>query len=77
MKHIEVIDTAYLEKNDTDLSFIIAVSEEEYELLKNDLNNILSNQSDYDSVYEAMMDCIEKHNAERLGDISPDCSLEW
>lgn len=77
MKYIEVIDTAYFEKNDTDLSFIIAVSEEEYEPLKNDLNNILSNQSDYDSVWEAMEECIEKHGAERLGDISPDCSLEW
>lgn len=74
MKYIEVIDTAYFEKNDSDNSFIVAVSEDEYELLKSDLNHILSNQEDYDNVWEAMMDCIEEHSAER---ICPDFSLEW
>lgn len=74
MKYIEVIDTAFVEKNDTDLSFVIAVSEDEYELLKSDLDHILSNQEEYDSVWEAMMDCIEEHGAER---ICPDFSLEW
>lgn len=77
MKHIEIVDTAYLEKGDTDLTFIIAVSEEEYEPLKNDLIYILSHQEDYDSVYEEMEDCIKKHGAEKLGDIWPDISLEW
>ena len=74
MKYIEVIDTAYFEKNDSDNSFIIAVSEDEYELLKSDLYHILSNQDDYDSVWEEMMKCIEQHSAER---ISPDFSLDW
>lgn len=74
MKYIEVIDTAFVEKNDTDLSFVIAVSEDEYELLKSDLDHILSNQEEYDSVWDAMMDCIEEHGAER---ICPDFSLEW
>lgn len=74
MKYIEVIDTAFVEKNDTDLSFVIAVSENEYELLKSDLDHILSNQEEYGSVWDVMMDCIEEHGAER---ICPDFSLEW
>jgi len=74
MKYIEVIDTAYFEKNDSNNSFIIAVSEDEYELLKSDLDHILSNQEDYDNVWEEMMNCIEEHDAER---ICPDFSLEW
>lgn len=74
MKYIEVIDTAFFEKNDINNSFIVAVSEDEYELLKSDLDHILSNQEDYDSVWDAMMDCIEEHGAER---IIPDFSLEW
>lgn len=74
MKYIEVIDTAYEEKGDTDLSYIIAVSEDEYELLKSDLDHILSHQEDYDSVWDAMMDCIEEHGAER---ICPDFSMNW
>ena len=74
MKYIEVIDTAYFEKNDSNNSFIVAVSEDEYELLKSDLDHILSNQEDYDNVWEEMMNCIEEHDAER---ICPDFSLEW
>ena len=74
MKYIEIIDTAYFEKNDSNNSFIVAVSEDEYELLKSDLDHILSNQEDYDNVWDAMMDCIEEHRAER---ICPDFSLEW
>ena len=74
MKDIEVIDTAYFEKNDSNNSFIVAVSEDEYELLKSDLDHILGNQEDYDNVWDAMMDCIEEYHAER---ICPDFSLEW
>lgn len=74
MKYIEIIDTTYFEKDDTDLSFIIAVSEDEYELLKSDLKHILDNQEEYDNVWDAMMDCIEEHGAER---ICPDFSLKW
>jgi len=74
MKYIEIIDTAYFEKDDTDLSFIIAVSEDEYELLKSDLKHILDNQEEYDNVWDAMMDCIEEHGAER---ICPDFSMKW
>ena len=74
MKYIEIIDTAYFEKDDTDLSFIIAVSEDEYELLKSDLKHILDNQEEYDNVWDAMMDCIEEHGAER---ICPDFSMNW
>jgi hypothetical protein len=73
-KYIEIIDTAYFEKDDTDLSFIIAVSEDEYELLKSDLKHILDNQEEYDNVWDAMMDCIEEHGAER---ICPDFSMNW
>lgn len=74
MKYIEVIDTAYFEKNDYNNSFIVAVSEDEYESLKSDLDRILSNQEDYENVWDAMMDCIEEHGAER---ICPNFSLEW
>ena len=74
MKYIEVIDTIYLEKGDKSNSMIIAVSEDEYELLKSDLNYILSNQENYDNVWDAMMNAIEEHGAER---IIPDFSLEW
>jgi hypothetical protein len=74
MKYIEIIDTAYFEKDDTDLSFIIAVSEDEYELLKSDLKHILDNQEEYDNVWDAMMDCVEEHGAER---ICPDFSMDW
>ena len=74
MKYIEVIDTAYFEKNDSNNSFIVAVDDQEYELLKSDLDHILSNQEDYDNVWDVMMDCIEEHHAER---ICPDFSLEW
>ena len=74
MKYIEVIDTAYFEKGDASNSFIVAVSEDKYELLKSDLNHILSNQKNYDNVWDAMMNTIEKHGAER---IIPDFSLEW
>lgn len=76
MKYIEVIDTAYFEKNDSNNSFIVAVSEDEYELLKSDLDHILSNQDDYEDmgVYEAMMRTIREHSASLL---NPDFSLEW
>ena len=43
MKYIEVIDTMYEEKGDSNNSFIVAVSEDEYELLKSDLKYILDN----------------------------------
>lgn len=74
MKYIEIVDTAYFEKGDSSNSFIIAVSEDEYELLKSDLKHILDNQEDYDNVYMAMMDCIEEHNAEQ---VYPDFSMDW
>lgn len=44
MKYIEVIDTMYFEKGDNSNSILIAVSEDEYELLKSDLKHILDNQ---------------------------------
>lgn len=74
MKYIEVIDTAYAEKLDTNLTFIIVVDDDEFELLKSDLDHILSNQNDYDNVYEEMMDCIEEHGASV---IKPDFSMDW
>ena len=74
MKYIEVIDTAYFEKGDSSNSFIVAVSEDEYELLKSDLKHILDNQEEYDNVWDVMMDCIEEHGAER---ICPDFSMNW
>ncbi len=74
MKYIEIIDTYFEEKGDRNNSYIVAVSEDEYELLKSDLDHILSNQEDYDNVWEAMMGCIEEHGAER---ICPDFTLEW
>ena len=73
-KYIEVIDTMYFEKEDSNNSILIAVSEAEYELLKSDLKQILDNQEDYDNVWDAMMDCIEEHGAER---ICPDFSMNW
>ena len=74
MKYIEVIDTAYAEKLDTDNSFIAVVDDDEFELLKTDLDHILSNQEDYDNVYEEMMDYIEEHGASV---INPDFSMNW
>ena len=77
MKYIEIIDTAYEEKcfyGDESNSFFIAVSEDEYELLKSDLKHILDNQEEYDNVWDAMMNCIEEHGAER---ICPDFSMNW
>lgn len=74
MKYIEIIDTAYFEKGDSSNSFIVAVSEDEYELLKSDLKHILDNQEEYDNVWDTMMDCIEEHGAER---ICPDFSMNW
>lgn len=74
MKYIEVIDTMYFEKGDNSNSIMIAVSEDEYELLKSDLKHILDNQEDYDNVWDAMMDCIKEHGAEL---IYPDCSMDW
>ena len=74
MRYIKIIDTAFCEKEDNDNSFIIAVDEEEYELLLDDLRFILDNQEDYDNVYEAMMDCVADHYAER---IEMDWHLEW
>lgn len=74
MKYIEVIDTMYFEKGDNSNSIIIAVSEDEYELLKSDLKHILDNQEDYDNVWDAMMDSIKEHGAEH---IYPDFSMNW
>ena len=73
-KYIEVIDTMYFEKGDNSNSIIIAVSEDEYESLKSDLKYILDNQEEYDNVWDAMMDCIKEHGAER---ICPDFSMNW
>ena len=73
-KYIEIIDTMYFEKGDNSNSIIIAVSEDEYELLKSDLKQILDNQEDYDNVWDAMIDCIKEHGAER---IYPDFSMNW
>lgn len=74
MKYIEVIDTMYFEKGDNSNSIIIAVSEDEYELLKSDLKHILDHQEDYDNVWDAMMDSIKEHGAER---VIPDFSMNW
>ena len=56
------------------MKYIEVIDTAYFELLKSDLNHILSNQEDYDSVWDAMMDTIEEHGAER---ICPDFSLEW
>ena len=74
MKYIEVIDTMYFEKGDNSNSIMVAVSDDEYELLKSDLKHILDNQEEYDNVWDSMMDCIEEHGAER---IFPDFSINW
>lgn len=74
MKYIEIIDTMYFEKGDSNNSILIAVSEDEYELLKSDLKHILDNQEDYGNVWDAMMDCIEEHGAEC---VYPDFSMNW
>lgn len=76
MKFIKVIDTAFIEKQDRDGSFIVVVDDNEYELLKSDLDHILSNQDDYEDmgVYEAMMRTISDHGASL---VNPDFSLEW
>ena len=74
IKYIEIIDTMYFEKGDSSNSIIIAVSEDEYELLKSDLKHILDNQEEYDNVWDAMTNCIEEHGAER---ICPDFSMNW
>lgn len=74
MKYIEVIDTAYWEKGDNSNSIMIAVSEDEFELLKSDLSYILNNQEDYDNVWDTMMNSIKEHGAEV---IYPDFSLDW
>lgn len=72
MKYIGVIDTAYAEKLNTDLTFIVAVDDNEFELLQSDLDHILSHQEDYDNVYKEMMDCIGEHGASVL---HPDFSM--
>lgn len=76
MKFIKVIDTAFIEKQDSDCSFIVVVDDNEFELLQSDLSHILSNQDDYEDmgVYEAMMRTIREHGASLL---NPDFSLEW
>lgn len=76
MKYIKVIDTAFYEYHDTDNTFIVAVTEDEYELLKSELYQILDNQEDYEDrgVYEAMMVAIREHGASI---VEPDFTLEW
>lgn len=73
-KYIEVIDTAYFEKGDRNNSYIIAVSEDDYESLRSVLDHILSNQEQYDNVWDTMMGCIKEYDAKL---ICPNCSLEW
>ena len=74
IKYIEIIDTTYFEKGDNNNSILIAVSEDEYELLKSDLKHILDNQEEYDNVWNAMMSSIKEHGAEH---IHPDFSMNW
>ena len=74
MKYIKVIDTAFYEELDNDLTFIVIVSEDEYESLKRDLEEILNNQENYDYVYGVMLNVIGEHGAKIL---EPDLTLEW
>ena len=74
MKYIKIIDTAYYEKLDNDLTMIVIVSEEKYESLKRDLEEILNNQENYDYVYAEMLNKIKEHGATIL---QPDAVLEW
>ena len=74
MKYIKVIDTAFYEELDNDLTFIVIVSEDEYESLKKDLEEILNNQENYDYVYGVMLNVIREHGAKIL---EPDLTLEW
>ena len=76
MKYIQVIDTASYKYHDVDNSFIVAVCDDEYELLKSDLYDILNNQEDYEDigVYESMMKAIRKYDAYI---VEPDFNLEW
>lgn len=73
-KYIEIIDTCFEEKGDRNNSYIVAVSEDDYEPLRKVLDHILSNQEQYDNVWDTMMACIKEHDAEL---ICPNCSLEW
>lgn len=76
MKYIKVNDTMYQQYHDSDCSFIVAVDENEYELLKTDLYQILDNQEDYEDpgVYESMMKVIREHGASI---IEPDFNMDW
>ena len=80
MKFIKVIDSyaisesRYIEEFlEADNSFLIMV-DDEYELLKEELETIIDNSEDYDGPYDEMMAIIAKHGAQV---IAPDVELEW
>ena len=81
MKFIKIIDSyaisesRYIEEFlESDNSFLILVDDNEFELLKEELNTIINNLDDYDSPYDEMMAVINKYDA-RV--IAPDAELEW
>ena len=61
IKYIEIIDTMYFEKGDNSNTILIAVSEDEYELLKSDLKHILDNQEEYDKLCHSLWQYSDRH----------------
>ena len=81
MKFIKVIDSYAISESryveeflQSDNSFLVMVDDNEYELLKQDLQTIIDNLEDYDSPYDEMMETINEYDA-RI--IYPDAELEW
>ena len=73
MKFIKVYDTKH-DSIEDNFSFLVAVDEDDYELLKSDLNHILENEEDYDDVWEEMNKTIHKYCAFR---VEEDFTLYW
>lgn len=81
MKFIKVVDSYAISESryiqeflESDNSFLVMVDDNEFELLKEELNTIIDNLEDYDSPYDEMMAVIAKYDA-RV--ITPDAELEW
>ena len=81
MKFIKVVDSYAISESryveeflQSDNSFLIMVDDNEYELLKQDLQTIIDNLEDYDSPYDEMMEAINEYDA-RV--VYPDTELEW
>ena len=83
MKYIKINDTYAKEDAkdvydflETDNSMLIAVDDNEFDLLQSDISYILNNQEIYEDigVYEAITETIKEHNASI---ISPDFEFDW